>query len=215
MPRSPRGERRPFRPPITWQVASRAGAARLAGRPASENACENVCEVACEAAREAACAIARENARAAALRAACASACEISCDIAHEKRAGSHAKTHCDLAARPHARLHAVSRVRSQGGPRGSPCDSLTRCDSVSCHTFLAPRPSVASSGSPEWFVPRPSSFVTALEFRHGPRVSSRFSSFVTGGARRARAAGWHGAGSVPSGSAPRSGSGMPSSWQT
>ena len=62
MPRSPRGERRPFRPPITWQVASLAGTARVAGRPASENACENVCGVACEAAREAACAIARGNA---------------------------------------------------------------------------------------------------------------------------------------------------------
>jgi len=52
-----------LRPPIAWQEASLAGAARLAGRPASENKCENVCEVACEAAREAACAIAREKTR--------------------------------------------------------------------------------------------------------------------------------------------------------
>ena len=64
-PRSPRGERGPLRPPIAWQEASLAGAARLAGRPASENKCENVCEVACEAAREVACAIAPENACAA------------------------------------------------------------------------------------------------------------------------------------------------------
>ena len=43
-----------MRPPIAWQEASLAGAARLAGRlaerPASENACENVCEAAREAA---------------------------------------------------------------------------------------------------------------------------------------------------------------------
>ena len=40
-----------MRPPIAWQEASLAGAARLAGRPASANKCENVCENVCEVAR--------------------------------------------------------------------------------------------------------------------------------------------------------------------
>ena len=69
--------------------------------------------------------------------AACASACDPACDIAHERRAGSHARTHAISQRGPHARSHAV-RVRDRSAPRGgSPRDSLTRCDSVSCHTFL------------------------------------------------------------------------------
>ena len=104
MPRSPRGERGPLRPPIAWQEASQAGAAQLAGRPASENKCENVCEVACEVAREAACAIAPENACEAAPR-----GCTREC-------------------SRHRTRYRARSRVATRGG---SPRDSLTRRDSL------------------------------------------------------------------------------------
>ena len=125
MPRSPRGERRPLRPPIAWQEASLAGAARLAGRlaerPASENACENVSE----AAREAACAIACEIACATALRGRVRQrvrsgvryrtrkACGDPCGIARENAR--------DLAARPERDLARGSRARSQCAPRGIP----------------------------------------------------------------------------------------------
>ena len=134
-PRSPRGERRPLRPPIAWQEASLAGAARLAGRPASENKCENVCEVACEAAREAACAIAPENACEAAPR-----GCTRECT--RHRGATSRAKsrdTARDLASRPAREIAsrpAREIARGNGAiprrdSRGSPRDSLTRRDSL------------------------------------------------------------------------------------
>jgi hypothetical protein len=141
MPRSPRGERRPLRPPIAWQEASLAGAARLAGRLAERPASENVCENVSEAAREAACAIARETACATALRGrvrqCVRSGVRYRMRYRTERRAGSHAGTHAISQRGPHAISHAV-RVRDRSAPRGgSPRDSLTRCDSVSCHTFL------------------------------------------------------------------------------
>ena len=141
-PRSPRGEREPLRPPIAWQEASLAGAARLAGRPASENKCENVCEVACEAAREAACAIAPENACEAAPRGCTRECSRHRTRHREQSRAISRAISRRGPRARsrrgPRARSRAEtvrSRVATRGG---SPRDSLTRRDSVSCHTFLA-----------------------------------------------------------------------------
>ena len=110
-----------MRPPIAWQEASLAGAARLAGRlaerPASENACENVSE----AAREAACAIACENACATALRGRVRQCVRSGMRYRTRKASGLARENARDLASRPAREIARGSCARSQCAPRGIP----------------------------------------------------------------------------------------------